>query len=172
MRNSTVWYSQILTGKLGIEKLQHYVNQFQYGNQNLHGDFEKDSGLTHSWLSSSLKISPLEQLRFLDEFLISENKIISSDARQQTKNIMCRKDLDFNNWKVFGKTGSGFHLTSSFKKDTHMPFGWFVGFIENKDKMIIFVNHVTQYNKSNEEIYLGQKALTLTMKKLSRLFGQ
>lgn len=65
MKNSVVWYSQQVTQALGKEKFAGYVEAFGYGNADVSGDKGKDNGLTRSWLSSSLRISPLEQLDFL-----------------------------------------------------------------------------------------------------------
>lgn len=44
MRDSCLWYSRILTTKLGMEKFQDYVTKFSYGNMDLTG------GLTNAWI--------------------------------------------------------------------------------------------------------------------------
>jgi len=46
IRDSCLWYSNILTTELGMEKFQNYINKFSYGNKTLAG------GLTSSWFSS------------------------------------------------------------------------------------------------------------------------
>ena len=38
MKNSCVWYSQVLTQKLGMQKFETYIQQFQYGNMDCSGD--------------------------------------------------------------------------------------------------------------------------------------
>ena len=38
MRDSCLWYSRVLTGKLGIEKFRDYIIKFAYGNQDVSGD--------------------------------------------------------------------------------------------------------------------------------------
>lgn len=58
IKNSCVWYSQIITKELGIEKFRDYVTKFDYGNRDISGDKGKNNGLTNAWLSSSLEISP------------------------------------------------------------------------------------------------------------------
>ncbi|WP_410526374.1 penicillin-binding transpeptidase domain-containing protein [Rickettsia rhipicephali] len=59
MKNSCVWYSQIITNKeLGIEKFRDYVTQFDCGNRDISGDKGKNNGLTNAWFSSSLEIAP------------------------------------------------------------------------------------------------------------------
>ena len=68
LKHSCVWYSQKLTTQLGMEKLQAYIDEFHYGNRDLSGNPGKQDGLTQAWLSSSLKISPSEQILFLSKF--------------------------------------------------------------------------------------------------------
>ena len=65
MVNSTVWYSQRLTEMLGAETLTSYAQNLGYGNADFSGDPGKNNGLERAWISSSLKISPLEQAGFM-----------------------------------------------------------------------------------------------------------
>jgi beta-lactamase class D len=71
MKYSCIWYSQVMTKELGMKKFQKYVNQFDYGNKDLSGDYAQNNGLTNSWLSSSLEISSNEQIAFLEKFFRS-----------------------------------------------------------------------------------------------------
>ena len=72
MKNSCVWYSQVLTPLLTMEKLTHYVFAFEYGNRNLSGDAGCHNGLTHAWLSSSLEIYVAEKAIFLEKLIDNE----------------------------------------------------------------------------------------------------
>ena len=65
LRDSVVWYSQVLTGRLGADRLQRYVDSMHYGNGDVTGDPGRRNGLTAAWLSSSLRISATEQVEFL-----------------------------------------------------------------------------------------------------------
>lgn len=67
IKNSVVWFSQQVTQSLGEERFRRYVAGFHYGNEDVSGDPGKHNGLTRAWISSSLKISPLEQLAFLEK---------------------------------------------------------------------------------------------------------
>ena len=62
MTYSVVWYSQWVTKQLGVERFQKYVNKLDYGNRDLSGEKDKNNGLTHAWLNTSLRISPSEQV--------------------------------------------------------------------------------------------------------------
>ena len=48
MRDSCLWYSRILTKKLGVKKFQDYVTKFSYGNMDLSGDKDQNNGLTQA----------------------------------------------------------------------------------------------------------------------------
>ena len=76
MKNSCVWYSQVLTRKLGMQKFQSYVTKLNYGNMDLSGDKGKNNGLTNAWLSSSLEISSIEQISFLEKLLNNTLRIM------------------------------------------------------------------------------------------------
>lgn len=125
--NSCVWYSQILTQKMGMEKFQHYVDMFNYGNKDLSGDAGLNNGLVMSWLSSSLQITPLQQIDFLDN-VVARKFRISAEAYDHTREVLYLTTLP-NNWKLYGKTGSGRKQDSDGTR-TDTNIGWFVGWIQ------------------------------------------
>lgn len=126
MKNSCVWYSQVLAAELGIEKIQYYLQLLEYGNQDMSG------GVTSAWLSSSLKISPKEQVDFIQKIIRSEIPI-SNDALQMTKSLLFVDELS-GGWKLFGKTGLG--------KDANGEIGWFVGWIEKDGDAFVFAYNI------------------------------
>ncbi|TXI93090.1 MAG: class D beta-lactamase [Neisseriales bacterium] len=52
---SVLWVSQQITPKLGMKAIKDYLAKFNYGNQDFSGDKGKNNGLTHAWLTGSLK---------------------------------------------------------------------------------------------------------------------
>lgn len=149
MKYSCIWYSQVMTKELGAKKFQEYVNQFDYGNKDLSGDYGSMNGLTNSWLSSSLEISSHEQIEFLEKFLNRELGV-SDHAYEMTKNLLFQEDLE-NGWKLYGKTGTGVLLSKDKKHKTKLQHGWFIGWIEKEGRIITFVNHIAD-EKPIEEI--------------------
>ncbi|WP_347985879.1 class D beta-lactamase [Methylomonas sp. AM2-LC] len=145
MANSVVWYSQQLTQWLGQKQFTYYVNQFQYGNQDLSGDAGKNNGLTHAWLSSSLKISPLEQLSFLKKLVTRQLKV-SDTAYEQTEQLTLITTLD-NGWEIHGKTGSGRFPSLPENSTNAVNLGWFIGWAIKDAKVIIFVHNLIQDNE-------------------------
>lgn len=161
MRDSCVWYSQLLTTTLGMEKFKHYVNKFQYGNQDLEGEKGKNNGLTHAWLSSSLKISPEEQIAFIEK-LINNQLTVSKKSQEMTKQIMFREELS-GGWKLYGKTGNG-RLREANGEKSDLQHGWFVGWIEKGDRKIIFARHIADNEK--EDVFASFRARDEAKQKL------
>lgn len=126
-----VWYSKQLAQKIGKDSLQKYLSLFSYGNQDISGQEGKPNSFITAHLSSSLKISPREQLYFIKNFL-DKTFPLSPHSYQMTKNIFPQKKLQAA-WTVYGKTGSGFDPDETHK------IAWYVGWIENNDSQYIFV---------------------------------
>lgn len=135
MKTSTVWYSQVITQKLGMERFQSYVDSFEYGNLNTSGDRGRDNGLTHCWLLSSLLISPIEQVEFLEK-LLNNNLPVSLEAQELTKNILLVEEIA-DGWRLYGKTGGDYQK------------GWFVGWIQKDDHKIVFAHYIEEDNQLN-----------------------
>ena len=168
IKESCVWYSQVLTKKLGMKKFQEYVTKFSYGNMDLAGDKGKDNGLTNSWLSSSLEISSLEQVAFLEK-LLAETLPVSKHAYSMTKNILFVEDLK-NGWKLYGKTGSGVLLSPDRTKKLEIQHGWFIGWIEKDGRRIIFSKHIADNKK--EEIRAALRAKADAKERLIKIIDQ
>lgn len=134
IKYSVVWYSHYISQKLGMEKFQHYVNAFDYGNKDVSGDSQKKDGLLTSWIQSSLEISPLEQVDFIEK-LSTLNLPISKQAQEHTKKIIELENIG-DDWKLYGKTGGS-------KKQ-----GWFVGWIEKGNRIISFTQYIEQSEDS------------------------
>lgn len=154
MKNSCVWYSQILTKQLGMKRLQAYITKFDYGNKDLSGDHGKNNGLTNSWLGSSLEISSMEQILFLEKLL--NNKLpVNKHATLVTKKILFLQELQ-DGWKLYGKTGNGLLLSADKTTKTEIQQGWFIGWIEKNGKIIIFSNHIS--DEAKQETFASQRA--------------
>lgn len=130
LKNSCVWYSRILASKLGLDNFQAYLAAFNYGNQDVSG------GLTGAWLSSSLKISPREQVLFIEK-IINETLPISTNAVRMTKSLLFIDELP-NGWKLFGKIGAG----SISEPDEKKALGWFIGWIEKDNCFFLFAYNI------------------------------
>jgi beta-lactamase class D len=160
MKNSVVWYSQELTILLGLKRFQEYVELFNYGNKDIKGNLKRGSflindatyisfaGLLNSWLSSSLKISPVEQVNFLQKLV--ENKIpVSQKAVNMTKKIVYKGKLN-NNFDLYGKTGTAQYSIDDKKQ---IRLLWFVGWLEKEGNIYVFASNRYVNVLNNEPFY-------------------
>ena len=145
-----VWYSQLLTEWLGRERLQHYVTAFGYGNADLGGDAGQDNGLTHAWLTSSLQISPLEQLAFLHR-LSARQLPVSARAYDLTARLTLVGALP-DGWEVHGKTGNGFRQNADGSSERRLQVGWFVGWAVQGTRVVAFARCLTRRDAAGKKV--------------------
>ncbi len=145
MKNSCVWYSQVITKKLGLKKFKSYVAKLNYGNQDISGDVGKGNGLTHSWLSSSLQISGVEQIAFLQK-LLAGSLPVSQKSQELTQSILFVEKLP-NGWSLYGKRAGGYLLNTDGSWNKDRQIGWFVGWIEKRNRKIVFVHYIEDHQK-------------------------
>lgn len=144
-RDSVVWYSQEITRKLGNERFAGYIAKFDYGNKDISGNAVKKDGLTRSWLSSSLKISPDEQVAFL-RAIVDGSLPVSAKAIEMTEAVV--PAFEAGGWHVSGKTGTGWLSGKDGKQNRNRPLGWFVGWAEKDGRKIVFANLFVNEGKS------------------------
>ncbi len=114
---SCVWYYHQLVYGISRSKVSYFLKKLNYGNQDISqwkgsGSSDKDE-LNGFWLSSSLKISPFEQVQVL--YNIFEYKtFVDIKYVSVLKNIMKQ---EISGQTVYAKTGSNMKGES-----------WFVGF--------------------------------------------
>lgn len=135
-RDSVLWYSREIVRRLGEKTFADYVQRLGYGNADVSGDRGKDNGLTHSWLGSSLAISPEQQLDFVERMLAGDLPV-SARAIALTEKIIPSFEAE-DGWVLHGKTGSG-SLRKDGKIDRSRPLGWFIGWAEKDGKRYVFV---------------------------------
>jgi bla regulator protein BlaR1 len=141
MRNSVSWYFQKLDQRIPQETIKAYLEQMNYGNEDL-------SGGSNYWLESSLKISPMEQVQLLSAFYTNQFGF-------EDKNIQTVKDslaLEvYDGSRLSGKTGTGNVNGKNIN-------GWFIGYVETKDNTYFFATNI-----QNEDNSFGSKAAEITL---------
>jgi beta-lactamase class D len=169
---SVVWVSQQITLQLGLKRVKHYLDAFNYGNKDFKGDPGKNNGLKFAWLSSSLKISAVEQLNFLTD-LVDKELPLSPSAIAKTMQNMYLGTLD-NGFKCYGKTGSGRHGRNERERNpSQLRDGWFVGFIEGNNQRYVFVSNLTDKTIPEENKLYGSQILKpITLQLLNTYFSK
>lgn len=121
MRYSVVWYYQAMARDIGEERMKEWIDKIAYGNQDISG------GIDQFWLSSTLKISPLEQTDFM-EALYKEKLPFDKSVMKKVKRMMIQEDED--HYTLYGKTGSGSGI------------GWYAGFVKTENGVYSFVTNI------------------------------
>lgn len=145
MKYSVVWYSQQVNLKLGMERYKRYAEAFDYGNADVSGDPGKDNGLTRAWLSSSLRISPREQVVFVRR-MISGDLPVSAEAVANTAAITDYGVMG-DGWRIHGKTGAGLPKDAQGNLLSGQPFGWFIGWAEKDGRTVAFARLIQESEK-------------------------
>jgi len=136
MKYSVVWFSQRITEALGAERFARYVADFDYGNADVSGDPGKENGLERSWISSSLKISPREQVDFLRR-LLKRKLPVTAAAYDMTERVV--ETSRFGDGKTAqGKTGSAFPYNADGTLDRANGWGWYVGWTRQDGRTFVF----------------------------------
>ena len=150
IRHSVVWYFQDVALDIGAERMQTWLDALDYGNRDI------SDGQDRFWLSSSLQISAVEQLRFmaaLDAEVLPaspENQAIVKAMMEQDEHLP--EGLDGT---VFGKTGSCI--------GEPVDHGWFTGFYHLDDRQYAFAVNVKGENQR------GWQARTIALEVLKTL---
>lgn len=140
-KNSVLWFAQQVTAALGMERFQRYVDSFDYGNRDVSGDAGENNGLSLSWVGSSLKISPLEQVAFLRK-MVRRELPLSPRAYEMTSRIMAPVTLS-NGWVVQGKTGTALATPAGGnEEDSKLQYGWYVGWASKGGRTVVFARLV------------------------------
>jgi beta-lactamase class D len=134
MQFSCVWYSKILSVRIGLDKIQNYLASMHYGNQDMSGGLSLPGPEDVAWINSSLQISAREQVDFVRR-MVRGQLSTSDNAFKMTKALVFKEELS-DGWKLFGKTGwSGSDITKDGKTLQH---SWFVGWIEKGERFYPF----------------------------------
>jgi beta-lactamase class D len=159
IKYSVVWFSQQVTQSLGETRFQNYVTAFHYGNEDVSGDAGKHNGLTRAWLSSSLKISPLEQVAFLEK-LVNRQLPVTPRAVDMTGQIT-QIAVFPDGWEIHGKTGWGFPAVADGSHDEAHAYGWFVGRATKGARTIVFARLIQDEKQEKESAGLRARAAFL-----------
>ncbi len=133
--NSSAWYAQQVTAQLGEQRMADYLDKFNYGNRDASGDPGKHNGLKMSWISSSMQISPVEQVAFLRK-LARRELPVSAHAYEVSEQILAVPAG--GGWQAFGKTGTAAPRLVDGAVDQAHSYGWFVGWARKDGRTLVF----------------------------------
>jgi beta-lactamase class D len=161
LRESVVWVSQEITPQIGIEKIQDYLKDFRYGNEDFSG------GIKKAWLSSSLKISPKEQAEFLRR--LKSGKLNGHKGVSSSVLAVLPEEKAPLGQKIYGKTGSGFSWSDPNEKSDPYRVGWYVGYLDRGNKHYSFATVFTEKVEKGKFSFSGKEAKEISLKGLNIL---
>jgi len=132
---SAVWFYKVLARRVGYERMQQWISQVKYGNQNIGGKDDIDQ----FWLNGLLKVTPQQQIQFL-------RRLYNNDLPFSERSISIVKDIMINektpDYTIRGKTGwygFGNKLTQSV--------GWYIGYLEKGKNIYFFATNIDIRNE-------------------------
>lgn len=144
--NSTIWYFQEIAKRVGEKKEQRYLHALHYGNRDVSG------GLTNFWLQSSLQISPIEQVDFLNRFYTYQLPISKHNIEIVKKILVLEKK---EGAVLSGKTGTGWRDSVLNGEAIN---GYFIGYVEKDGHTYLFATNVEAATQAS-----GGKAKAITL---------
>lgn len=124
---SAVWFYQVLARRIGHQRMQDFVNQIEYGNQNIGGK----ENLDNFWLSGELTITPQQQVDFLRR-LYQNDLPFSQQTIDLVKDIMIVEQTP--DYVLRAKTGWAASVTPQL--------GWYVGYLEQNNNVYFFATNL------------------------------
>ncbi len=121
---SAVPVYQEIARRIGAERMQKYVDAFEYGNGDIGG------GIDRFWLAGGLRISPLQQVAFVDK-LRRGVLPVSKRAQELTRDILPVTKVGDS--VIRAKTG-----LTGVTDGTKTSVGWLVGWAEKGSAQTVF----------------------------------
>ncbi len=126
---SAVPVYQQIARRIGAERMQKYLDAFDYGNRNIGG------GIDRFWLTGELRISPMQQLAFIDK-LRRRALPVSKRAQDLTADIL--PVTKFGDSLIRAKTGLIGVDDRTAMDGIKSSFGWLVGWAEKGSAQTVF----------------------------------
>lgn len=118
-RSSCVWYYIKVMDRMKKADIQRYLTALHYGNINLDAWDAKSHNVF--WIESTLKISAIQQVQFLN-YVFGGHSMFKPQDVAWVKSFMQYDDV--GKFKFYGKTGTGRNYNSGYLE------GWFAGMYE------------------------------------------
>ena len=129
LANSAVWYYQEIARRIGASRMQEYVDRFEYGNGDISG------GIDMFWLTGELRISAVEQVRFLERFHAGQLGLSERTSAIARELLVIDQATAY---RLSGKTG----WASFGEPGSTRGVGWLVGYVERGDEVWFYATNI------------------------------
>jgi beta-lactamase class D len=145
---------QELARKIGAERMMGYLNRFGYGEMSV-----QDSTIDRFWLEGPSKISPNQQIDFLQK-LYNETLPLKSETMKIVKEIMVVEKRP--EYTLRGKTGWAIRNGNNY--------GWFIGWVEKKQQVYYFATIVEPKDQNaGPDFASARKKITMEVLKFFQI---
>lgn len=126
--NSVIWYFQEVAKRVGEDRMEAYLNRFDYGNRSVSG------GIDQFWLTGGLRTSATEQVEFLQRF--HDGKLdISDESMKVVKDLLILEETP--EYRLSGKSG-----WVGLGEEGVRQIGWQVGYVERQGLVHFFALNI------------------------------
>ncbi|MGP9811209.1 class D beta-lactamase [Rhodopseudomonas sp. NSM] len=144
---SAVPVYQEIARRIGPERMQKYLDLFEYGNRNIGG------GIDQFWLTGDLRIDCIQQIDFLDRL---RRRVLPISKRSQDLVVDILPVTKVGDAVIRAKTG----LLGAEKGQPSL--GWLVGWAEKGDRQTVFALNLDarEPRHADARMTLAQQCLT------------
>jgi len=148
-RVSAVWYFREIATRVGQGTMNNFLTRFQYGNKDTSGWNDP------FWIGSTLRISPVEQVEFLDKFFRNEFGLAP-------RTVAALEDF----MRQVEKDGRVLHYKTGACTDRDAgPEVWLVGFVRNGTERTYFA--MSAGSAKMDDVF--SKRVSLARERLAKL---
>ena len=151
---SAVWMYQHLAREVGEPTMQDLVDQAGYGNADIGG------GIDRFWLDGDLRISPLEQVDFLERF-VQARLPFREEAIASVADILVREEGP--GWTWSHKTGT------ALAEDPDL--GWLVGTTAWDGRAFVFAMNLDLESRTSVETQLDPQVRQVLARRILEAAG-
>ena len=131
-RFSVVWFYQELARRIGEQRMGEWVVAAKYGNMDIAG------GVDSFWLNGDLRISPREQVEFLQRVHEGQSPFSPATVELFLDEIMIEEQHEGVTLRAKTGWGSASDFPEGARPDFDGNVGWYVGSVERDDGSLVY----------------------------------
>jgi beta-lactamase class D len=160
MKPSVLWFFQRIAPRIGAQRIHEWLRKWEYGNADASGD------ITRYWVNGTLRVSPVEQVRFLQRFYARELHVRDTYARL-VEEALAQKPGTIQNARGVHTLTAGWPGNAQLNAKTGATtiangesVSWLVGAIEAGRRRYVFASAVWRERDGVEQLDAARLALT------------
>ncbi|MCB2199133.1 hypothetical protein KQI63_06980 [bacterium] len=146
---SAIHLFQQIAPKIGRERMQQWVDRFDYGNGEISGDIDL------FWVDGGLRVTPRQQLDFLQQMVNGKLPVKQEYVDFVSGSMLITKG---DGWTAHAKTGRAIRVLPQV--------GWYIGWVEFEERKPIYFATVLLDDEDGPKI--KRPRLDLTQKALEK----